>query len=73
MKKILIATLLTLCTEGVMAQKADIYPKPQQVEWGTGKAFDNTAAYTLIGAYKQEYDYRTDVFRIIQRATMLQV
>ena len=46
-----------------MAQKADIYPKPQQVEWGTGKAFDNTAAYTLIGAGAAD----TDAVALLER------
>ena len=56
MKKTLLATLFALTTVGAVAQQTDIYPKPQQVEWGTGKAFDNTAAYTLTGAAEADAD-----------------
>ena len=33
-----------------------IYPKPQQVTWGEDKAFDNTVAYTLVGADAADAD-----------------
>ena len=29
--------------------QAGIFPQPQQVKWGSEKAFDNTVAYTLVG------------------------
>ncbi|MBQ1178577.1 MAG: beta-N-acetylglucosaminidase domain-containing protein [Bacteroidaceae bacterium] len=56
MKKLLLASLTALTTMGAMAQKTDIFPKPQEVEWGTAKAFDNTAAYTLVGAADADAD-----------------
>ena len=56
MKKLILPALLALTTMGAVAQKTDIYPKPQQVEWGTAKAFDNTAAYTLVGADEADAD-----------------
>ena len=30
--------------------QAGIFPQPQQVKWGSEKAFDNTVAYNLVGA-----------------------
>ena len=35
---------------------AGLYPQPQQVAWGEGKAFDNTVAYTLAGAADADAD-----------------
>ena len=49
MKRILLSALVALTTLGAVAQKTEIYPKPQQVQWGSEKAFDNTVAYTLVG------------------------
>ena len=40
----------------VIPQTDGIYPQPQQVQWGEGKAFDNTVAYTLVGADKADAD-----------------
>ena len=40
----------------VIPQTDAIYPQPQQVQWGEGKAFDNTVAYTLVGADKADAD-----------------
>ena len=42
MKKLLLSSLLACGTLGVVAQQTEIFPKPQQVEWGALKAFDNT-------------------------------
>lgn len=56
MRKTLLATLLALATMGAMAQRTEIYPKPQEVAWGQGKAFDNTATYTLTGADDADAD-----------------
>ena len=36
--------------------QAGIFPKPQQVKWGSEKAFDNTVAYTLVGAATADAD-----------------
>ena len=35
---------------------AGLYPQPQTVVWGEGKAFDNTVAYTLAGAADADAD-----------------
>ena len=56
MKKILLSSLLACGTLGVVAQQTEIFPKPQQVEWGALKAFDNTVAYTLVGAEEADAD-----------------
>ena len=56
MKKTLLSALLALATAGAVAQQTEIYPIPQQVAWGSGKAFDNTAAYTLVGAAEADAD-----------------
>ena len=56
MKKTFLSALLTLATVGAVAQQTDIFPKPQQVEWGSEKAFDNTVAYTLMGAAEADAD-----------------
>ena len=57
MKKLFLPVLFALTAMGAVAQQTAIYPKPQQVEWGTAKAFDNTVAYTLVGA--DDADERT--------------
>ena len=49
MKKLILSALIALPTLGAVAQKNEIYPKPQQVTWSTEKAFDNSASYTLVG------------------------
>ena len=56
MKRILLSALVALTTLGAVAQKTEIYPKPQQVQWGSEKAFDNTVAYTLVGAADADAD-----------------
>ena len=56
MKKTLFSALLALTTMGTVAQQTEIYPKPQQAEWGSGKAFDNNVAYTLAGAADADAD-----------------
>ncbi len=56
MKKFCFSILATLITLGAAAQQTDIFPKPQQVKWGTEKAFDNTVAYTLVGAADADAD-----------------
>lgn len=38
------------------AQTVDISPKPQSVEWGTVKAFDNSVNYTLTGESDADVD-----------------
>jgi hyaluronoglucosaminidase len=38
-----------IATTNVLAQQADIYPKPQNIAWGNEIAFANTASYTLDG------------------------
>ena len=40
----------------VIPQADGIFPKPQQVQWGADKAFDNTVAYTLVGATDADAD-----------------
>ena len=40
----------------VIPQASGIFPQPQQVQWGEGKAFDNTVAYTLVGAADADAD-----------------
>ena len=52
MNKILsaVAIFLTLFTTTIAkAQETDIYPKPQNIAWGSEIAFSNTATYTFIG------------------------
>ena len=52
MNKILsiVAIFLTLFTTTIAkAQETDIYPKPQNIEWGSEIAFSNTATYTFFG------------------------
>lgn len=56
MRKTLFTTILSLATMGAVAQQTDIYPKPQEVTWGQGKAFDNTVTYTLTGAADADAD-----------------
>ena len=56
MKKTLLSALLTLFTVGAMAQQTEIFPNPQEVVWGADKAFDNTLAYTLVGAAEADAD-----------------
>ena len=56
MKKTLLSALLTLFTVGAMAQQTEIFPNPQEVVWGADKAFDNTVAYTLVGAAEADAD-----------------
>ena len=36
--------------------QAGIFPQPQQVKWGSEKAFDNTVAYNLVGAATADAD-----------------
>ncbi len=45
---LLTALLLTFGTSAI-AQTVNISPKPQSIQWGTEKAFDNTVSYTLTG------------------------
>lgn len=40
----------------VVAQKVNISPKPQVIEWGSEKVFDNGTAFKLIGAEKADAD-----------------
>ena len=56
MKKLILSALIALPTLGMVAQQTAIYPKPQQVTWGTEKAFDNSTAYTLVGAADADAD-----------------
>lgn len=56
MKKIIFSLLTVLTALGAVAQQTEISPKPQQVEWGTVKAFDNTVTYTLVGADAADAD-----------------
>ena len=42
--------------EGDLAVSTGIYPQPQQVQWGTEKAFDKGVAYTLVGAESADVD-----------------
>ena len=43
-------------TTPVVPQTSGIFPQPQQVKWGEGKAFDNTVAYALVGATDADAD-----------------
>ena len=43
-------------TTPVIPQTSGIFPQPQEVKWGEGKAFDNTVAYNLVGADKADAD-----------------
>ena len=56
MKRILLSAFVALITLGAVAQQTAIFPKPQQVTWGADKAFDNTVAYTLVGAEDADAD-----------------
>ena len=59
MKKIMftIAFLaVTAFTHCLQAQSVEVYPKPQQIAWGSEVAFANTTAYTLTGAETADID-----------------
>ena len=44
-----LVALLSLCTIGkVTAQSTIRSPLPQEINWGTEKAFDNNIAYTIV-------------------------
>ena len=59
MKKFLLlgaAVAFGLATAPAVAQQVTVSPLPQQIEWGTEKAFDNTTTYTLTGADDADSD-----------------
>ena len=59
MKKIMFAIAflaVTAFTHCLQAQNVEIYPKPQQIAWGSEVAFANTTAYTLTGAETADKD-----------------
>ena len=56
MKKLILSAFVALTAMGAVAQQTEIFPKPHQVSWGADKAFDNTAAYTLVGAADADAD-----------------
>ena len=53
---IVAAILLLAATPNVQAQEADIYPKPQSVEWGNETAFTNNTAFVLVGSENADKD-----------------
>ena len=48
--------LITMFSNNASAQKVDVSPKPQHVQWGSSKAFDNTVSYTLVGEATADVD-----------------
>ena len=52
----IVLMLLIGVTQISYAQKVDIYPKPQDIQWGTGTAFSNNAAFVLTGSETADKD-----------------
>lgn len=48
--------VLSMLVSTAKAQKTDIYPKPQKIEWGTETAFKNDITFTLTGAEEADQD-----------------
>ena len=52
----LLATLFGITATGATAQKAQISPIPQSIEWGSEKAFDNTVTFKIKGIKTADKD-----------------